>query len=600
MLELTESNLSDLVTEAIRYRCQHTDHSQARIRKFAGNRYRTDWTAGGDAHENYGWEYCVNTLPGLFHQAPRIEIASDFKNTEMFGTIIRHTETAYNGWLEKSEAADTISRIVGDTMFDFGVGMTLLEAFPGQGDDPQNDQPQPLLPRLYRVSPRRFVIDPTASAPDQARFMGHIWCRDMDDLVNSKMFDPTALDAMAVDQPATDFLDPEAQGGGRPGGGSRSVRNRAWGMELFIPETRQILTLGITGSVRSDGLNVVILREPQQYYGHRHGPYRVFGMYWVPDQVLPIAPLAITEEEEDELNRHLGQISDDAGTAKQVIINTGSAKDGALITTAANGLVLNIPGAQKDMLFPLTFPGAQPANVEHVMLLRERLDRKGGLTEATRGRVDPDATATAEAAAAAGTSRRAAFQKKEFRKCCASLLERALYYFWESDQVTWDVPIKDPQTGQEIVQTLVGGPIPDMEALHLPFETLRLNIEPMTMEYEDDAIKQRRLAGFFEGMTNMIAFAKVEPSFKIENAIDDLAESFNIRGAGERYLDMNMFRQMQQMQLLMGMAQQGLAMQGQSAENQQKANQPASKPGDNGALNPVRERASMLAEAQRR
>jgi hypothetical protein len=48
------------------------------------------------------------------------------------------------------------------------------------------------------------------------------------------------------------------------------------------------------------------------------GPYSLFGFYLVPDQVYPLAPLAVTRKQVEEINKHRWQASRDAAVAKQI------------------------------------------------------------------------------------------------------------------------------------------------------------------------------------------------------------------------------------------------------------------------------------------
>lgn len=539
MLDVSPSNLRQEVEAAVRLCKDHTDVSARLIRQYAGGRnYRNSWdpeVKGGVVFENHAFEWCASFIPNLVDQNPAIDIEID--GVDSSDPSIAAMRDGMNSWIKAIDLASTLHEIALDLQFDFGVALVTLEVVPGYeaGADLYKDEraglPPPLRPKLHRISPRRFFIDPQASTKRHARFIGHTWIEDKDDLLAAKNQDGTpkfnreVIESLGSDADVDAIRKTEMKRVG-----DRIDRNQVVGHEVYVPETGMIYTIGYVDGAQTSKY----LREPRKYEGPQTGPYVLFGLHIVPDQVYPLPPLAVTADDVLEINAHAKQISEDAGTAKRLIVTDGSKDVTDAITMALNGSVVGIPGFTDGRAKQFEFGGAQPANVEYLQFLRDRLDRKSGLTETARGNIT---NATAEEVATAQQNRnvRVRFARNMFRQGVIELLRIVAWHLWHSAEVEFETG-----TG-----TFVGGAAPGQERTN--FESLRITIEPYSMEAVDEAVLQKRIndaAGMLLSNAQLMVAA---PFINWQNVINDAYEALNIKGGGARYVDFQVLGAMQRM-----------------------------------------------------
>jgi hypothetical protein len=290
--------------------------------------------------------------------------------------------------------------------------------------------------------------------------------------------------------------------------------------------------------------------KPRQAFTKPTGPYVLFGIHGVPDEILPLSPLAITHELTNEINAHAGQASDDAATAKRLLAYDSSiAGLKGKVAAAKHGTTLGIPGLAAGAAQQFEFGGTMPATIEYLTMLRERLDRQSGMNDIIRGNVT-GVTATESQIADTRADVRTRMARTQFQRSVVECLSIAAWLMHESDQVQFYVPVTDPQTGQETPALFVGGPSVDPmtgEQIHIPFEHLKLEIEPYSMEMVDEALLQRRMLQVGTLVTQWIEIIPQTPFIRWTNLMDDLLQTVNIREGSKRYIDWDMVAQVQGM-----------------------------------------------------
>ena len=535
--------LFEHVTSAIRFRKKHTDQSARRIARYTTGAYRADF---GEANstQNYEFEWVTNTVPNLVHQNPRFNVKIDGLDQE--DQRLSAIQLGLNAWVEQTNLAAVLRDVAIDAQFDFGVVLVTLEAIADADPGSPIDRDMlagalpALRPRAHRVSPRRFFIDEQATSIRTARFIGHIFIEDREDLVNAKLpsgrpkYDAESLTQLGGDaevQSLFDELGIPTKGGPQ--------RDQVVGWEIYIPERGMIYTLAATGG----GAKAKFLREPRKYRGPAWGPYTVFGMHTVPDQPIPLAPLAVSEGMVNEIAAHSRQISEDAGAAKRLIVVDGDPKLMQAIISAANGSVIGVPNFDKRML-QVEIAGPLPANLQHVQMLREAADRTIGLTDTVRGNIT-GATAEEINTAQANRNKRVLMARNEFQACVAQVARTVASHMWHNPRVRFPFTYADRTTGKQHSGTFQGGSTKSEAAL---FDHLQVMIEPMSMEATDEAVLQARM----EKMTGdvlAIAQAAVQmPWIKVERWVNDRGEALNIKDAAERYIDLAMLEMARQAQ----------------------------------------------------
>lgn len=530
--------LFEHATSAIRFRKQFTDKSKRRIARYATGGYRNDF---GEANstQNYEFEWVTNTVPNWIHQNPRFVVK--IGGLPLDDPRLEAMQLGMNAWAEQTNLAAVLRDVAIDVQFDFGVVLVTLE--PIADADPGSPIDRDMLagvlpavrPRAHRVSPRRFFIDPQATSVRTARILGHICIEDREDLLNAKLpsgkpkYDRELLAAISGDEGVAKLMDEL----GIPTQG-QPQRDQVVFFEMYVPERGMIYTLAAVGG----GGAAKFLREPRKYRGPSWGPYTVFGAHTIPDQVMPLAPLAVVEGMINELTAHARQISEDAGAAKRLLITNGDPKVNHAITTAANGSVISIANFDKAIM-PIEIAGPLPANLQYSQMLRESADRTIGLTDTVRGNIT-GATAEEINTAQANRNRRVLMSRSEFQGCVGQVARTVASHMWHNPRVRFPFTYSDPETGKQRSGRFQGGSTEKEAAL---FDHLQVSIAPMSMEAVDEATLQSRMEKLTNDAFQISQAAVAVPWFRVERWMDDRGEALNVKGAAERYIDMEMLEQ---------------------------------------------------------
>lgn len=545
MLTDTPKLLQEEAEEAVRFRRHHTDISQDMIRDYAGKYFRSDWTPSGDHHENHAAELVTNLLPMLVFNNPRVHVETSLPG--MDDDRVEAISHGLNWWAGAVKFAQILEDVELDAFFDFGVMHIGLDAAPGYEHE---DPPIPLLPRPTRISPRRFFIDPYATSFDSARFMGHIWIQDLEDLQaavdaeGKPVYDEKALAALSPEAGVNEMRQELMQG--RVHHPRR--RNEVVGYELWVREHGKVYTLATERSGSAEHFLSV-----RDYFGPPRGNYHLFGAMKVPDQLLPLPWLAVTRALENEINTHAGQAADDADGAKRVIVVDSNNKELAdAIESGKHNSVLRVPGFTQSAAQDYHFGGPMAETLNYLAVLRERLDRQSGLTDIMRGNLT-GVTATEVQLANRSADVRVRKARKDFQQQVVGALESTGWYMHESDQVQFFFPHEDPQTNEQVAMVFVGGPSADTPAF-IRYEHLQLSIEPYSMEMVDENVLQRRMLQVTDLLTRLAPEMVRSPWIQWDRTLDDVFQALNIPDGGRRYVHWDILHALTGMMAEPGMA----------------------------------------------
>jgi len=599
-LDVSADNLRREIESAIKLREEISDLSAEFIKRLAGPDYRTTWEATEDQHENYAHEIVYNTVPALFYSNPGI--AFECAALPQDHPFVRAETIGMNQWAKGNRRLERqLTQIAYDACVDFGVAMVTLEKMPGydtEGEYGYGDAPAPTWPAIRRVSPTRFFSDPQASDDELFRFRGHLWIRDKDDLLAAKTadgkpkFNREVVEGL-VEDGNTKMAHREIVG---QAGRQFVSRKQVVGYEVYVPETGMIYTLGVALGGGSDGQHEFV-REPRKYFGPKCGPYVMYGLHIVPDQVYPVSPLALSMGLIRELNAHAGQASQDAATAKRlVIVDSNNLQMREAVTNGLSSSVIGVPGFDGKAI-NLDLGGPNPENLNHIERLRGTLDRLTGLTDFKRGNLT-GVTAREVAEASAGEDTRTKFLQSRFRGSVVDTLMIVAAHLWESSSVRFDVNYNDPATGEEVRELFIGGDPGIPGITHVPFSRLKasVSIEPYSMEMIDQGVLQRRSQTAMQMTLAVLAAARQFPELKVREVLNDQYEALNIPDGASRYVDMGILAiERQRMRLALGLAPGGPGQpgqpQGDGAESQIAGgpNPPMQPPGENPNQSPEAE-----------
>lgn len=462
------------------------------VKAYVGPGY--DGSKGEYSPENHAYEYLSLTVPRIIFDNPRVLVRSRRTGSVMLAAdAIRH---GVNRWARDTKLRSRLVRVAYDMGFAYGVILTINVPQPGQWDS----DTVPHWPSTCRLSPRRFGMDPAALEMGQARYVFHQWIRDKDDLVAEAEADPMSgwNVEMLKDSSAGGDLDKLRRM-------SRDVdvpdRREIVGYDIWCPEVSiaggpdqgfhgalyTILAGQGFGKLQGKG---DWARQPRDFYGPSWGPYTMFGVYPVPDSPYPLSPISATEGQARELNDVARTAQKSFNRYRNLAFVDGADPQIQQKVNRNDGDIVPVKGGlDKSQVQQTEIGGVTQQHVEYLALLRQRLDRNSGISEAMRGNTR-GSTATAESIAEEASSLRLAFIKQQFTEATTNVLMTAAWYMYHDDRVVF--PLGDEaavDTG--MVEPWFHGGLFE-PGTGAAFEDLELEIEPYSMERTSEATRQAR------------------------------------------------------------------------------------------------------------
>jgi hypothetical protein len=273
----------------------------------------------------------------------------------------------------------------------------------------------------------------------------------------------------------------------------------------------------------------------------------------VPDQVYPLAPLQASAGQANELNVHSRALSASAASYKRLVfVDAANPKLIATLASRPHDFVIPVKGFNKDEVQVVEIGGFTPQQLQAVMVMRDRLDRVSGLSEAKRGNVSGSATATAEAIADNAIAQRQAYIRQRFRRGIFDVLRTVGWYFYYDENIVFDL---DPEDGEMMLDMLTGLPAPDpvfQGGQHdidsgLTYDDIELEIEAYSMEYTSEATLQRNASLAMQTISGIAPLIPQTPWVKWGQVLDQFGEAFNMPNMG-RLVDIGMASRLAGMQ----------------------------------------------------
>lgn len=505
MLNVEPVNLQAEARESINFREKWTDIHEELIHDFAGNWYRSDWQPDGPVLENHAAEFVTNILPQLVHTNPKTKVKS--RRPIAHAELTKGLKIGLDNWVQMIEYDRTLRAVAMDMLFGFGCSVSTLVPVPGyEGIDGM----RPHLPKLKRLSPKRFFLDAQCTDAAGWRFAGHVWVRDKEDLLAAKLPNGKPMYRKAVVEQLAAIQKKDLDRGGRGqymDGRSNVWRDQIAAVEIFVPEHKLVFTLPLHSW---DGVGVEFLREPRDYFGPPWGPYNLYGIYAVPDQIYPLSPLAMSQEAVEELNAHAAAASRAAAREKEIVLVDSAAPSVyQAVQEGQDGWVYKVAGLS-GAVQPVKLGATTDTRLNYIAMLRDRLDRRSGLHEIQRGNVS-GGTATAVAEAVSASDNRTRYMRTQFQWHAARDLASAGWFMVNSPSVVFDVEMPDGQGNLKdgrfyggLIEGVVGKI--DPAQANARWDDLQIEIEPLSMEYEDEALSQKRAQDTVALLPQLAAF----------------------------------------------------------------------------------------------
>ena len=552
MLKTTPTNLLNEIQAAERFRNKYLEFYDGVLNKYAGS--AIGGLDGEMLTENHIYEYLSLTIPRLIHDNPRVSVNTRRPVTQ--GASSKALQHGLNRWVRDTNARQILMRVAYDTLIAYGVVLTTQQPMPGHDPSAVN---KPYFPACYRISPKRFICDPLALSINEARFTGHAWIRDKDDLIKEAQGDPSwnkeVIESLIIDTLSKDST-------GRRDTEVKDVpsRREVSGYDIWVPEVRLDESPGpeegFNGTIYTIGLgqdssgkingNVDFIRDPRPYYGPETGPYSFFGTYYVPDKIYPLSPILATLSQVDELNDHVQSAARSATQYKRLIlVDSKSKKLMQDVKSQPDNYVVPVEGLDRDRVIPIELGGITNQQVNYIQMARERLDRNSGIHDAMRGNVTGNATATEVSIADESGTVRLAYIKQQFQQSVRNLLQSVGWFLYHDERVMFplgadaakDLGMEEPY--------YVGGVT--AEETGSSYNDLELEIDAYSMERTSESLKQRRSMEAFQLISNVAQSMPQMPYVKWGDLLDKLGDAMNMPDLSEM-IDEQMMQEMVQQQ----------------------------------------------------
>lgn len=550
MLKLDLHSMMREVEAAEDFRDQHLSEWRRLIERFHGPAYRAI-DGHEDDPENFVHEYVALLLPRIVHDSPKVRVKSARPVTQSMTAGL--LQIGVNRWCKMTKVRNTLERIATDMLLGYGVGMVVNEPRKGYREI---DGGEPFLPRLYRISPDRFFIDPAATNVEDARYMGHCWVIDRDDLL-AQAENEDGWDSEVINRVADNSGIDEVREGYS---GKRDIPDRKEMVvyEVFVPEVRDddieeideaLGTQAFSGTIytmikgqSADGKksDAGFVRKPRPYYGPRTGPYTMYGAYTVPDDPYPLSPIIALVPQMDDVNHHLRSMRYSASAYKRIIaVDSRNAKLAQDIRDKDDLYVVLADGIDPSQIVPMEIGGITPQQVQYSSMAQDRLDRVSGVHDAMRGNITGQPTATEISVAESSSGLRMAHLKRQFQESVNETMRNVAWFLFHDRKVVFPL-------GEDGI-AIMGEPEPMFSASAMVgvFDDLDLDIDAMSMERVSDMVLQKRAMEMLQLISTMSQQILAAPHVKWNEVMSMVGDAMNIPNFAD-LIDQQKVMQMQQ------------------------------------------------------
>jgi hypothetical protein len=474
-----------------------------KITRYAGPGYRRQWKRSEVDFENHSYEWISLFLPLLASGNPRVKARSRRQGEAQL--LAKATGLAVNRNFQLTNIKRTIEKLGVDFAFKWCVAMTVRAKSLGMSE--QEDPPY--RPVTYRVSPTRYIWDVAALEHEDCRFQGHLTLIDKEDLLQRAKDDPKEGWNVEVisNLPEDRRFENERR--------SRDInvkRGEVEIVEIWVPEIQMkkykekdgfygsIYTIARAAGLSGDNAISDYVRAPRPFFGPRAGPYTFGGYLNVPDEVVPLSPLAAVEAQSEELNAMRHSASANMAAYKRgIAVDTMAGQDVAEKIKEFEDLwvfVMDNTDRLKDHVAQIELGGITTTHLTQLSLLREALDRASGMTEAQRGQASGQGTATEASIAQQASGQRMGFMTEKFMSSVVKPIAEKEAWYLAMDP---ESRISLGEEGRGMFMDQQGNPIEEAIYVGGPegaefLEESDIEIDPISTRYTSEALEAERSA----------------------------------------------------------------------------------------------------------
>lgn len=452
--------------------------------------------------QNHSYEWMALMLPQLTMGSPRVHVRSKRGGEpEVHARALTH---ALNLWSSVTRMRDLNEKLAVDFGYRWAICLITTTPNPSEAD---SEDPV-FWPIAHRISPRHFIFDSQSFDKETWEWCGHLV------ITTKKALLAQAKTQKGWNMKALEDLAPmNVQGYRSEKKDTPSVaREEVAYWEIWVRGDRQpgdpparegyhgrIYTIFEGQDSEKIGAQKTWIRDPRPYFGPRWGPYCFTGGYIVPDKSVPLSPIVATKAQEEFLNRIDRAICHSIEDYKRLVLVRNG--DPALIQTIRDGkhdyvYPYNDENVKSDVV-QLEIAGITQNHIAAHDHARQTLDRASGITDAMRGNVTGQGTATEQALAASAGTARTSFPALKFKNFVSDILRTIAFYFYRDEDVILDLgqdavgEFFDPQGQPYDSPILIRG---SAKAPMADFDLMDFEIEAGSMERSAEMDRQTRLA----------------------------------------------------------------------------------------------------------
>lgn len=507
---------------------------------------------GGEAAMNYSALWLSVMMSRLIYNNPKVLVtageAIDGQQTPI-QEAAHATEIFVNAWNDAEGLNKKLRRCAVDYAMAWCAGMVTRKKHPG--DHSIDTETERYMPEFVRIPPWRMIIDPYCEDVEEARYLGHTWYCDKDDLVElakaadeDEGWDVGAVEAMQTEVNAfSSNMDPRD--------GQQNNRDEVVLLDLWFPEKLHDEDLGpeegFHGTIMTLGWDsnqqtVYDFRKPRPCFCPASGPYAIGGYMPIPMSPFPMGPLAMTFGHESLVRDMVQTANTGCLEYKRAwLIPAGTdASDAAKKVLGSGDVVIPVPGMAADAKpIEIEIGGVTDMQLRNIMYSRGELERLGGLDGPGTGKANSHTTATSDAIAAESRKTISDHIVDNFHDFVREIEEKVAWYGFSDEDVKIalgdDV---DGIDGQDL--NFEGGPGDlDMSA----FLMFTIDIEPHSMERMNDAMHQHRVMQAFGLIVQIAQFVRQMPEVDWKAVISMIGDALNMPNL-DQMIDIDMAMQL--------------------------------------------------------
>ena len=198
-------------------------------------------------------------------------------------------------------------------------------------------------PFAKRVSLDNWVHDVTATSFEECQFMGDRYVRLIDDVV--RIYGEEAAEKVIERKNASDGNEKAKDVTERDGFAQDEYRPTCYLWDVWLPRERKVITCSDSGDP-GDPFGEILAEI--NWEGPKHGPYRILRFSTVPDNLMPLPPVALWRDLHELANVLFRKLGRQAQREKSLLCyQKGAEKDADRIKNADDGEVIPVDSPER-------------------------------------------------------------------------------------------------------------------------------------------------------------------------------------------------------------------------------------------------------------